>query len=175
MAELVKIPRLLIAETSPDASLTWVVHSYDPFLIARVDPIAINGMRLICWPSSVQKNADDQELLKIISSMGEFWSEEIKHHIGLPSRWAFAFDDNMMAPEHMVCDNEQEDFTGILRLKPPQMWLIPHRRDHRQIFAVAGPEGSTPTEEAIKESWNWWLDYCEQEDALPPERDHFDE
>lgn len=165
---MTKIPLLCVADASPDdCAASWIVHTRGPLLLARFDPLGVLSWRLHCWPAEIESEWEAERVLKKLQTLANFYAVEVEELEGLPSSWSYVFDANEAPPDFMVCDNYRSNFTGILRMKEPRMWLLPHKDAAEELWRIEPiTPGADGDQQAISEAWDWWLDYCAAEDVL---------
>jgi len=175
----VTIPRFCLASSTPEGD-TFVVSSHDPVMIARVEPRGMIGFRLHCWPAEVQKRYSESQIFETVKTMADIFAAEVEQMPGLPSKWDFVFDEKMVPPCYLLCDDvEGESFTAILRLKEPRLWMVFDENDTRKLHAVCDPEAIASekpltTEEAqhiMREGWEWWKVLAEAMEKVLEEED----
>lgn len=157
------LPKFCIADCDPTGDEVWVVHTQKPLLLVKVQLTGLVGIRLHCW--SPEPIADTHQLMPLLREMGEFYSAEVEHLEGMPEQWNYIFSNSFTPPEYLVCDNEDRNFTGILKTTVPRFVLLPHRQDISRIFGIIWLDEPPINEiELMNRGMDWWLSYCQEED-----------
>ena len=122
-------PFYAVGDGWPGDPCTWVVRLDDLFLLARVEPRGLVGLRLHCWPHSVQSALPWSKLTRIIGEMATIWGEEVENLSGLPNEWDFIFDEDFSPPPYLLLDSAQlGQWTAILQPERGLLWRVNEAR-----------------------------------------------
>ena len=159
-------PKLCIGEGWPTDEETWVVRLRSPFLLARVEPRGLFGVRLHCWPPEARTATTDAKLTRCVARLGELWSIEVEHLEGMPSSWDYIFG-GYSPPPYLVIDSSEAGWTGILETGPRRLWSVTEIPGADELLWIHEFSAEHPPQAADRvKVTEYWRNFCEAEDQL---------
>jgi hypothetical protein len=168
------IPKHAIGDARPDGP-EFIARLRQPFLLAQVETIGHQRIRLHCWPPDYAERIPPGTLSRSLSRLVDYYARTT--HQPIPEFQAIPANSPHAPPPCLLLDNHESAWTGILQPHAPRLWEVDESEAPRPpgtgpaveitwLPAFSGPAPAFPADTRATSAF--YADYSRAEIRLEP-------